>query len=301
MAIRRALILGSSVVILLLPAIALAQSSLDFSLPASSTINTTTAYTTNNLTVNVNGNIRLINYDTGTYVAIPTDAPEGTTLAFFQDTSTLTLFQNNALLLPISDGRDRVASLVLTTGDLKCNSGMFLGKVTGLEVDTEALDDGDATADAILYLSQWPDSTEYKFSLSEDANIKKAIQEMADNGGGTGNVKLMLNIGGDSIGYVIVRMKAPEAAGNVTAYRYYGGSVVELTGRKIPANDSIVYETIYSGPGTFAFVGPFTEPAHSLAGLPDILLFWSLEAAMVLLAGSMIIFLVKRRKLRKKG
>lgn len=301
MAILRALLFVSSAIVILAPAIALAQSSLDFSLPASSPINSTTAYAQNNMAVSVYGDIRLLNYDTGTYVAIPTDAPDGTILAFFQDTGTMTLFQNNTLLLPISDGRDRVASLVLTTGDMKCNSGMFLGQVTGLEVDTKAMDDSDATANAILYLSQWPEHTEYKLSLSDNAQIKKAIQDTADNSSDAGNVKLMLNVSGDSIGYVIVRMKAPEAAGNVTAYRYYGGSVTKLTGRKIPANGSVVYETIYSGPGTFAFVGPFPEPAHTLAGLPDTLLFWSLEAALVLLAGTMIIFLIKRRKLRKKG
>ena len=273
MAARYALLFTSLILLLLAPAISCAQGSLDITLPTSYHISSTSAYDENNTAVGIRGGIDLINYGNGVYATISTDAPDGTKLIYFQDPSTRTVFRNNTLLLPLGDGQDPIAGLVLSTDDLTCANGTFSGPVTGIELDTKAIDSGDAMASAILYLSKWPDRPEYRFSATDDAQVKKAVADAANKDGVVGNIKLMLNVSGDSISYVIVRMKAPEASGNVSAFRYSDGSVTSLTCKEIRSNDSVIYETISTGGGTFAFVGPFPEAPPMRAGMESILLF----------------------------
>lgn len=298
MAALRTLLSASLVLLLSATAISCAQSSLDISLPSSYHINTTRAYDSSNNAVSIWGSIDFVNYANGIYAAIPTDAPEGDKLAFFQDTGSWALFRNNTLFLPVDDAGGRVASLVFSTDNMVCDNGAFYGPVTGIELDTKALGDGDAMAGAVIYLGKWPDRPLYHISINGDGQVKQAVMAGAAKDGQAGSVKLMLDVSGDSVGYVIVHMKAPEAAGNVSAYRYRDGNVTRLSCMKIQSNDSVVYETISSGGGTFAFVGDFPEPAPVRAGLRDVLSFSGvLGVALLLLVGSVVIAFKKLSKI----
>jgi len=238
---------------MLASAIAHGQSSLDISIPASFSLAPTKAYDSNYSTVDVWGNIDLSGYGSAVYVSIPTNAPGGSTLAFFQDANaTWTLFRNNTLALPV---QGQAANFVLATGDLVSSGGRFYGQVTGMELDTRALSRGDASAVAVLYLDELPDRASYRISLREDEEVKKAVMGEASKAGQAGIVKLMLEVSGttpeaqSSIGYAIVRMKVdgPEPAGNVTAYRYFNGAVSRLPCKAIASAEGPVYETIYAG------------------------------------------------------
>lgn len=287
--------------LMLASAIAHGQSSLDISIPASFSLAPTKAYDSNYSTVDVWGNIDLSGYGSAVYVSIPTNAPGGSTLAFFQDANaTWTLFRNNTLALPIQNGQ--AANFVLATGDLVSSGGRFYGQVTGMELDTRALSRGDASAVAVLYLDKLPDRALYNVSLTEDEGIKKAVMSEASKNGQPGTVKLMLEVSGttpeaqSSIGYAIVRMKVdgPEPDGNVTAYRYFNGAVSRLPCKAIASAEGTVYETIYAGPGTFALVGPFQEPPPIRASLRSVLAFSGIIAGLMLLLVTLTIVIIKR-------
>lgn len=298
-----------SIVILfaLAPAIACAQGSIDISLPPSYIINATKGYDPSSNAVDIWGNIEFIENGDSVYLSIPTNAPAGVKLAFFQDTGTRVLFRNNTLLLPINDTSGPVANLVLMTGDMRCDNGKFYGQVTGIEVDTKTMGGGDAMASAVLYLSRWHAGASYRVSISSDDQVKKSVMAEASKNGQAGNVKLMLNVNGtsqgssSSIGYAIVHMKidGPGADGNVSAYRYHDGAVSKLTCKAIRSNDSVVYETISSGGGTFVFVGQFREPPPVRASLQSVLTFSGMVASlMLLLVGTLI---TAFKKLNKKS
>jgi len=269
----RTLFCTSLILLLLAPASVDAASSLDITIPTSYHINAARAYDVSNNAVNIGGDIEFFHYGNGVYVAITTDAPAGDKLAFFQDAVTQALFRNNTLFIPVDDAGDQTAGLVLSTGDLICDNGAFYGPVTGIELDTKALAYGDAVAGAVLYMGKWPDWPSYHLSISNDETIKKALMDEAAKDGTAGGVKLMLNVSGDSIGYVVVHMEAPEASSNVSAYLYRDGVVTRLACRAIHSNGSVVYETMYSGGGTFAFVGPFPETPPAPASFGDVLAF----------------------------
>jgi len=158
--------------------------------------------------------------------------------------------------------------------------------------------DGDAVAGAVLYLDEWPGEPSYRVSISINDTVKRAVADQAARSGEAGSVRLMLDVEGDSISYAIVRMKAPEASGNVSAYRYSDGTVTRLACKAIRSNESVVYETISGGGGTFAFVGPFLETPPARAEIGDVLLFaGALGAVLLLLVGSVV---TAFRKLSKK-
>jgi hypothetical protein len=259
----------------------------------------TKAYGSNN-TVDVWGPVDVFKYGTGVYVAIPTNAPAGEKLVFFQDSnSSWALFRNNTLALPI-DGQS--ANFLLATGDLLSDGGRFYGQVTGMELDTRALSTGDASAVAMLYLDELPNRASYRVSLTEDGDVKEAVMGEASKDGQEGTVKLMLEVEGttqaaqSSIGYAIIRMKADgaEPDGNVTAYRYFNGAVTKLPCKAISSAEGTIYETIYAGPGTFAFVGPFTEPPPARASLKSVLVFSGIFGGLMLLLVTITIVIIRR-------
>jgi hypothetical protein len=284
----------------LAPCIAYSQGSLDISLPSSFPLARTQAYDSSYNFIDVWGPIDVFTYGGGFYVAIPTSAPEGSKLTFFQDSNaSWILFRNNTLALPI-DGQ--AANFLLATGDLVSDGGRFYGQVTGMELDTRALSIEDASAVAMLYLDELPNRASYRVSLTEDDDVKEAVMGEASKGGQEGTVKLMLDVGGttqaaqSSIGYAIIRMKAdgPEPDGNVTAYRYFNGAVTRLPCKAISSAEGTIYETIYAGPGTFAFVGPFTESPPDRAGLRSVLVFSGIVGGLMLLLVTMTIFIIRR-------
>lgn len=273
---------------------------MDISIPNLFPLNASKAYDTSSNPVDVWGPVDVFKYDSGVYVTISTNAPEGEKLAFFQDTNaTWTLFRNNTLALPV---QGQAANFLLATGDLVSDSGRFYGQVTGMELDTKALSGGDASAVAVLYLDKLPDRALYNVSLTEDEGIKKAVMSDASKNGQPGTVKLMLEVSGttpeaqSSIGYAIVRMKVdgPEPDGNVTAYRYFNGAVSRLPCKAIASAEGTVYETIYAGPGTFALVGPFQEPPPIRASLRSVLAFSGIIAGLMLLLVTLTIAIIKR-------
>jgi len=236
--------------------------------------------------VDVWGPVDLFKYGTGVYVVIPTNAPAGDKLAFFQDTNlSWSLFRNNTLALPVQGQ----ANLLLATGDLVSDGTRFYGQVTGLELNTRALSAEGASAVAMLYLDELPGRPSYRVSLTGDEEVKKSVMGEASKAGQQGTVKLILEVAGTnaeaqgSIGYTIIHMKADdEPEGDVTAYRYFNGAVSTLTCRAITTAEGPVYETICAGPGTFAFVGPFPEPPPASPDIAGILLFAGAIAALQL-------------------
>jgi hypothetical protein len=252
-------------------------------------INGTTAYDTANNAIDVWGPIEILKISGSTYATVPTNASRGSKLAFFRDTSTGALFRNNTLMLTINSTSGPAAGLGLMTGDMMSDGTRFYGQVTDVELDSVAMGYGDALVAAVIYLNEWPDRPSYRISMSNNDTVKKAIASEASKSSLPGNVKLMLDVSGDSISYIIVRMKAPEASGNVSAYRYHNGAVYRLACKAIRSNDSIIYETISSGGGTFAFIGDFPETVAARAGLGDLLIFsGALGTALLLLVGSAI-------------
>jgi hypothetical protein len=258
------------------------------------------AYNSSYDIVDVWGPIDVFAYGNGAYVAIPTSAPAGEKLAYFQDTSaSWILFRNNTLALPVNG---QAANFVLATGDLLSDGARFYGQVTGMEVDTKALDGDGASAIAVLYLNELPGRASYSVSLTEDANIKKAVMGQASIDGQPGDVKLMLDVSGQgqgarsSISYTVVRMKAdgPEPDGNVTAYRYFNGAVSRLPCRAIRSANDTVYETICAGQGTFAFVGPFPEQPPGRASLKGVLVFSGAVGVMMLALVAITVIAFKR-------
>jgi hypothetical protein len=271
-----------------------AQESLEVYLPSSFPLNATVAYCTND-TGEVRGPISVFNYNGEAYMSIPTGVSEGERLSFFQDGGTGALFRNNTLVLPIMDKGERVANLVLATEGLISINGAFSGRVTGIELDTRALSDGDATASATLYLKKWPDKGLYMITISIDDKAREAVMARASEGGLPGTVRLMLGIreasadSQGSIGYVIVHMKAEECDGNVSAYLYHNGTASRLSCSEIRSGDAVVYETISPGCGIFAFVGPFKEALPPTPGIASIALFVvSVLALQLALAGILI-------------
>ncbi|WP_128859912.1 hypothetical protein [Methanocella paludicola] len=261
---------------------ALGQSLLDMTLPSSFIINGTKARDSANNVVDIWGPVEIFKVGNNAYVSVPTNSPAGARLAFFQDTSTGALFRNNTLMLAINGTSGPAASMALMTGDLTSDGTRFYGQVTDVELDTVALADGDAAAGAVLYLNVWPDRPTYHISISNNGTIKKAVSDEATKSGQTGKVKLMLDVNGESISYIIVRMKAPYAGDNVSAYRYGDGGVTRLACKAIRSNESVIYETISSGDGTFAFVGPFQEAPAPGPGTTDVLIFMGAVAALQL-------------------
>ncbi len=275
------------------------QSSLDMTLPSSYVINGTKAYDPSSNVVDIWGPIEMIKVSSSAYVSVPTSAPAKSKLTFFQDTNTGALFRNNTLMLTINGTSGPAASLALMTGDMTSDGTRFYGQVTDVELDTVPLANGDALAGAVLYLNEWPDRPSYHVSISNNGTVKKAVADEAAKSGQAGNVKLMLDVTGDSISYVIVHMKAPEASGNVSAYRYSDGTVTRLACKVIRSNESVVYETIFNGGGTFAFVGPFLETPPARGKIGDVLIFTgALGAVLLLIVGSVV---TAFRKLSKKS
>jgi len=298
-------ILVSMVLLMIAPGLAHAQGSLDISLPASFPMGPTKAYDSSYNTVDVWGPIDVFMYGGAVYLAIPSNAPEGARLAFFQDANaSWTLFRNNTLALPV---QSQAASFLLATGDLMSDGGRFYGQVTGMELDTRALSGDGASAVAVLYLDELPGRASYRVSLGENEEVKKAVMDEASKSGQPGTVKLMLEVSGTtpeaqgSIGYTVIRMKAdgPEPDGNVTAYRYFNGAVSTLPCKTITSSEGPVYETICAGPGTFAFVGPFREPPPERAGMRSILAFSGIVAGLMLLLVTLTIVIIKRSGKKK--
>lgn len=272
---------------------------LDITLPSSYMINGTTAYSTANNAIDVWGPIEILKIGGSTYATVPANAPRGSKLAFFRDTSTGALFRNNTLMLTINSTSGPAAGLGLMTGDMTSDGTRFYGQVTDVELDSVAMGYGDALVAAVIYLNEWPDRPSYHISISNNETVKKAIASEASKSGQAGGMKLMLDVSGDSISYIIVRMKAPEASGNVSAFRYEGGRATRLPCKEMRSNDSVIYETISSGGGTFAFFGPFPETMTARADLGDLLIFsGTLGAMLLLLVGSAI---TAFRKVSKKG
>lgn len=282
------------------PALSVSQgtSSLDISIPPSFPLSATTAQDVNASTFDVKGNITLANYGGAVFVGIPTNAPEGSSLSYFLDAGTWTLFRNNTLVLPVRSGDSQLANLVLATDGLSCNHGQFYGQVTGIELDTATINDGNAAVSMVMYLSSLPQRASYRISITDDSRIKQAIMgEAAANGtpGAIGDP--MIEVGGissgsqGSIGYIIARIKAGDEAlhGNVTAYRYNDGTASRLPCQTMISEGDTIYEAISPGPGTFAFVGNFTgvQPARVSLGSVLILsgslalLLFALEAAII--------------------
>jgi hypothetical protein len=297
---RYLLILVSMIFLTLAPGFAHARGSLDISLPASFPIATTKAYDSSYNTVDVWGAVDVFKYGGGVYVAIPTNAPEGEKLAFFQDANaSWTLFRNNTLALPV---QGQAANFLLATGGLISDGGRFYGQVTGMELDTRALSGEGASAGAVLYLDELPDRASYRVSLMEDEEVKKAVLGEASKAGQPGIVKLMLDVSGTtpeaqgSIGYSIIRMKADgaEPDGSVTAYRYFNGAVARLPCKTIASAEGPVYETIYAGPGMFAFVGPFQEPPPTRASMRSVLVFSGIVGGLMLLLVTLTIVIIKK-------
>lgn len=178
----------------------------------------------------------------------------------------------------------------------------FYGQVTGMELDTKALDGDGTSTVAALYLDQLPGRASYGLSFTEDEDIKKSVMDRVSKDGQPSKVKLMLDVTGNnqetrsSIGYTIIRMKAdgPEPDGNVTAYRYYNGTVSRLPCRTITSDNGPIYETIYAGPGTFAFVGPFREPPPEWVSLRNVLIFSGVLGLVLLFLVSLTIIIIKR-------
>jgi hypothetical protein len=291
------MILVSLVFLALALGFAHAQASFEISIPSSFPMATTQAYGSNN-TVDVCGPIDVFKNGGSVYVAIPTNAPASEKLSFFQDANiSWILFRNNTLALPVPG---QAATFLLATGDLVSDGGKFYGQVTGMELDTRALNGEDTSAVAVIYLNQLPDRASYRVSLSEDEEVKKAVMGGASKAGQPGTVKLMVDVSGttsgsqNSVGYTIIRMKAnDEPDGNVTAYRYFNGAASQLPCKTITSAGGPVYETIYAGPGTFAFVGPFQEPLPERASMWNVLIFSGIIMGMMLLLVTLTIFIIK--------
>jgi hypothetical protein len=288
---------------LLASGIACAQSDLGFTIPSSFPIGTTKAFDTSYNTADVSGSIGVFNYGAGVYVTIPTNAPDGTSLMFFQDTGTWAMFRNNTLVLPITNERGQAANYVLATGDLNSSGGQFYGRVTGIELDTSTVYSGDASVVTALYLNDLPDGASYRLRPSADDNVKKAILGQASKDGQEVDIKFMLDVSGTSpgsqgsIAYAIVRMKPGSTInGNVTAYRFYGGAVSQLPCKAIRTDNGTIYETISPGPGTFAFVGPTVAVPPVLATMNSTMLF-----SGVLLGVLMALVFAAVRILKKGG
>jgi hypothetical protein len=291
----------SVAILFILASTAHAQSSgsLDITIPTTYPIATTTAYNSSYYTVDVHDGIGIFQSGGGgIYVSVSTNASDGDKLAFFQDTGTWALFRNNTLVLPIHNGQDTVANFVMATGDMVSSNGRFYGLVTGMELDTKALDGGGSSASAVLYLNKLPEKASYRFAISDDDNIRKAILGEASKNGTSDAVMLMAEVSGvsqdaqNSIGYTIVRMMSGDAMqnGNVSAYRYYNGVVSRLPSKTIESANETFYETISSGSGTFAFVGPYQEPPPMRAGAQSILIF---AGALALTLALLVAFIIK--------
>ncbi len=298
---RYLFVLVSFAFLALAPVFTYAQDSLDLSMPSSFPMANVQAYNSSYGTINVWGPIDILNYYIGTYVAIPTSAPAGDKLAYFQDeNATGILFRNNTLMLPEDN---HTANFLLATGDLVSDGTRFYGQVTGLELDTQALDGDGASAVAILYLNELPNRASYGISLTDDEAVKKAVMDEVSKAGQPGSIKLMLGVFGknqeaqSSIGYTIIRMKAdgPGPDGNVTAYRYYNGAVTMLPCRTITTAEGPVYETMYAGAGTFAFIGPFSPPRGSYT-LMDVLIFSVIIAALLIVLAALVARVLARRR-----
>ena len=284
-----------SVFILIAISSAVAQcqgaNSLDIPVPSAFTISNTTAFGDNSTTFGIQGGINLTNYGGSLYVAIPTNAPDGVTLMYFQDNSTRILFRNNTLALPIGADNVQPASLVLATGDVVSSGGQFYGQVDGIELDTVALSYGNVSDDAVIYLNSLPQGASYRISLSDDQHAKDAIMSEALQDGESGTIEYpMIEIAGttndsqNSIGYVILRTNSGSrpVSGNVTAYRYYDGGPLMLPCKTINSVDGTYYEAISPGPGVFAFVGNFPESPMAAPGINSILTFSGAIAAILL-------------------
>jgi hypothetical protein len=301
---RRRLVIPLLLALFLLASgIAGAQSDLDFSLPSSFSIAATKAYDTSYNTPEVSGNIDVFNYGEGVYVTIPTNSTDGAKLMFFQDTSTWAIFRNNTLVLPIKNVRGQSANFVLATGDLNSSGGKFYGRVTGIELDSSAVNSGDASVVAALYLNDLPDGASYRLRPSAGDEVKKALLGQASKDGQQGDIKFILEVSGTSpgsqgsIAYAIVRMKPGGMIdGNVTAYRYYGGTVSQLPCKAIRSENGMIYETLSPGPGTFAFIGPAVEVPPMLASLNSTMIFAGvLFAVLIALVIGAVRILKKRR------
>ncbi len=273
-------------------------------LPSQFPLNATVAYCMNG-TGEVRGPISISSYNGEAYMSIPTGASDGERLSFFQDGGTGPLFRNNTLVLPIISKGERVANLVLATDGLVSAGGAFSGRITGIELDTRALVEGDVAASATIYLKRWPDSGLYRISVSDDEKAREAVMAMASEGGQPYAAMLMLDISGatadsrDSIGYVAVHMKAADCDGNVSAYLYKEEVASRLPCNSIRAGDTAIHETISPGSGIFAFVGPFDEAISATRGIDDTSLFVVAMLALQLALAEAIIIAI--RKLDKKG
>jgi hypothetical protein len=297
----------ASVVILLAigPSFALCQSTnaIDIPVPSSFAIHNITAIGNGSTTVGIWSDINVTSYGGSVYVTIPTNASDGVTLLYFQDTGSRVLFQNDTMTLPIRSASVQSASLVLATSDLASSGGLFYGQVAGIELDTAALSYGNVSDDAVIYLNSLPAGASYRLSVSDDKQVKDAIMAEASQDGASGTIGYpMIGIAGtsngsqDSIGYVILRMKegSQPVSGNVTAYRYNDGATSILPCTVITSVDGTFYEAISPGPGVFAFIGDFPGSPLAGPGLDSILEFSGLLTAILLTLVSITLLAFKK-------
>jgi len=207
------------------------------------------------------------------------------------------------MTLPIRSASGQSASLVLATSDLASSGGLFYGQVVGIELDTAALSYGSASDDSVIYLNSLPAGASYRMSVSDDQQVKDAIMTEASQDGASGTIGYpMIGIAGtsngsqDSIGYVILRMKAGSqpVSGNVTAYRYNDGATSALPCTIITSVDGTFYEAISPGPGVFAFVGDFPGTSRAGPGIDSIVEFSGLLMAILLTLVSITLLAFKK-------
>jgi hypothetical protein len=277
--------------------------SLSIPIPSSYPLSATKGYDSNSTMVDLWGSIEISHYGNGIFISIPTNAAEGDILSFFQDTGTWALFRNDTLVLPIHSNNIQSANLVLITGDLACTGGHYYGQVTGMELDTNTLGDGNASMGTVIYLNTLPERASYSMAVVEDAGVKNAIMEVASTNGANGIVgDLLVELTGDSpdsrnsIGNTIIRLKADDAGlnGNVTAYRYNDGSVSRLPCQAISNANGTIYEAISPGPGIFAFAGPYKELPPIRASVKGLLTFTGVLAAILLLLVTLGLVVLKK-------
>ena len=296
-----------SVVILLAigPSFACCQSTntLDIPIPSAFAIPNITAIGNSSTTFGIWGDVNVTSYGGSVYVTIPTNASDGVTLQYFQDTGSRILFQNNTLSLPIRSASGQSASLVLATSDLASSGGLFYGQVAGIELDTAALSYSNVSDDAVIYLNSLPAGESYRMSISDDQQVKDAIIAEASQDGTSGTIGFpMIGIVGtsngsqDSIGYVILRMKegSQPVNGNVTAYRYNDGATSMLPCTVITSVDGTFYEAISPGPGIIAFVGDFPGTPRLGPGMDSIVEFSALLTAILLTLVSITLLAFKK-------
>jgi len=292
------------VLLLIGPAFAFCQSvgPLGITVPSAFAVSDTQAICNGSTTYDIWDAINLTAFGGSLYVTVPTDAPDGTALTYFQDTGTGAMFRNDTALLPIRSGNSSVASLVLATGGMVSSGGRFYGQVAGIELDTADLRSGNITYDAVIYLNSLPSGAAYILSLSDDSQAGQAISGAALRGASGNIISPMISLDGTSndsqgsIEFIILRMESASrpADGNVSAYRYADGVPSKLPCEAIASADGTYYEAMAPGPGIFAFAGDFPASPAGGPGVTGVLEFSGALAAVLLgLVGATLIVFKK--------